>query len=60
MEYAAVIYDAMNVIVRVEERPDERRARKAGEFYTKRRPGWWYTVAEGEDVIDMFKGLINA
>ena len=60
MEYAAVIYDAMNVIVRVEERLDERRARKAGEFYTKRRLGWWYKIVNGPDAIEMYKAMINA
>lgn len=58
MKYAAVIYDPMNIIVRVEERPDEKRARKAGEFFT-RRPGYWYKVVSGHEIIGMYKAMIN-
>ena len=56
-EYAAIIRDRMNVIIRVEERPTEQRAIKAGQFWTKR--GGWFTVAQGREVIDMFKQMIN-
>ena len=59
MDYAAIIRDAMNVIVRVEERPTEERARKAGEFYTK-GTGWWFQIAQGRDAIEMYKAMINA
>lgn len=58
-KYAAVIYDPMNIIVRVEERPDEKRARKAGDFYTK-KPGYWYWIAKGRESIEMYKAMINA
>lgn len=60
MGYAAVIRDKFNVIIKVEERPTLDRAIKAGEFYLKRIIGSWYSIAEGQDVIDMFKTLINA
>lgn len=56
-EYAAVIYDRFNVVVRVEERPSEPRAVKAGEFFT--RLGGWYQVVRGRDDIEMYKGLLN-
>ncbi len=58
-EYAAVIYDRFNVIIRVEERPDEKRARRAGDFYT-RMPGYWYRLAHGRESIEMYKAMINA
>lgn len=58
-EYAAVIYDPKNIIVRVEERPDEKRARKAGDFFT-RTPGYWYWLAVGRESIEMYKAMINA
>ena len=58
MKYAAVIYDQWNVVTRVEERPSEERARKAGMFLT--RQGGWFKVVSGADEIDMYKGLINA
>lgn len=57
MKYAAVIYDPMNIIVRVEERPTEDRAIKAGEFFAKR--GYWYLIASERD-IEMYKAMINA
>lgn len=56
-KFAAIIRDKMNIIVRVEERPTEERARKAGEFFTKR--GGWYTIAEGAEEIEMYKTMIN-
>lgn len=59
MKYAAVIRDNMNVIVRVEERPTEARAIMAGQFFTKNHRGWWWSIAHGEDVIEMFKSMIN-
>ena len=59
MRYAAVIHDRMNVVVRVEERPTEERAEKAGQFWTSRNRGWWYLIATNYD-IDMYKELINA
>lgn len=60
MEYAAVIRDSFNIIIRVEERPTLERAVKAGNFFQKRINGSWFTIAEGNDVIDMFKGLVNS
>ena len=60
MKYAAVIRDNWNVIVRVEERATEERARKAAEFFTKNHRGWWWTIAIGEREIELFKSLINA
>ena len=57
MKYAAVIHDKWNVIVRVEERPTEERAIKAGEFFAKR--GYWYLIASERD-IEMYKSMINA
>ena len=60
MKYAAVIYDPMNIIVRVEERPTHERATKAGRFFTRNRRGWWYHVAQGEEEIELSKALINA
>ena len=60
MKYAAVIRDNWNVIVRVEERLTEERAKKAAIFYTKNHPGWWWTIAIGEHEIELFKSLINA
>ena len=60
MKYAAVIRDSRNVIVRVEERPTEARAIMAGQFFERRNRGWWWSIAHGDDVIDMFKRLINA
>lgn len=59
MRYAAVVRDNMNVIVRVEERPTELRAIRAGQFFTNNHPGWWWSVAHGEDIIEMFKSMIN-
>lgn len=56
--YAAVIYDPMNIIVRVEERPTWERAEKAGNFYTK-RAGWWFQIVEGRELIEMSKRMIN-
>ena len=55
-KYAAVIYDAHNVIVRVEERPTEERAQKAGEFWT--RFDGWYRVVKDEEV-ELSKAMIN-
>lgn len=56
-KFAAVIYDRMNVITRVEERPSEERANKAGRFWT--RVSGWYKVVTGSDEIDMYKAMIN-
>ena len=56
-EYAAVIYDQRNVIIRVEERPTAERAEKAGEFFTKR--AGWFKVVGGREAIDMYKAMIN-
>ena len=56
-EYAAVIYDRFNVIVKVEERPTAVRAMKAGEFWT--RVSGWYQIVSGEDNIEMYKAMIN-
>ena len=58
MEFAAVIYDPMNIVTRVEERPTYERAEKAGNFFTK-RPGWWFQVVEGREYIEMAKATIN-
>lgn len=57
--YAAVIYDPMNIVVRVEERPTRERAEKAGKFYTK-RAGWWYLIVSDWHDIELYKALINA
>lgn len=57
-EYAAVIYDRFNVIIRVEERPTAERAMRAGEFWT--RISGWYQIAEGRESIEMYKAMINA
>ena len=59
MTYAAIIRDSFNVIIKVEERPTQERALKAGKFFEKRIKGSWFSIAEGKDVIDMFKTLIN-
>ena len=61
MKYAAVIRDNWNVIVRVEERPTEEQAVKAGQFFTRLKncSGAWFRVVEGDDV-DFYKALINA
>lgn len=56
-EYAAVIYNRMNIIVRVEERPTMERAEMAGEFWTKF--GGWYKVVSGRESIEMYKAMIN-
>ena len=56
--YAAVIYDKMNIITRVEERPTEERAEKAGAFFTRR--GGWFRVTDDQDDIELSKVLINA
>lgn len=56
--FAAVIYDPMNIIVRVEERPSEKSARRAGDFYTS-EPGYWYWLAYGRESIEMYKAMIN-
>lgn len=56
-EYAAVIYNRMNIIVRVEERPTMERAKKAGEFWAKF--GGWYKVVSGRESIEMYKAMIN-
>lgn len=56
-EYAAVIYDRFNVIVKVEERPTAERAMKAGEFWT--RVSGWYKIVSGADDIEMYKAMIN-
>ena len=56
--YAAVIYDPMNIVTRVEERPTRERAEKAGNFFT-RRAGWWYQIVEGREDIEMSKATIN-
>ena len=60
MKTAAVIYDRMNVVTRVEERPTAPRALAAGEFYTRNNPGSWYKLVQGNEEIEMYKGLINA
>ena len=60
MTYAAVIRDSFNVIIKVEERPTQERGVKAGRFYENRIPGSWFSIAEGADVIGMFKALVNA
>lgn len=57
-KYAAVIYDHHNIVTRVEERPTEDRANRDGQFWT--RMTGWYKVVEGEEEIEMYKGLINA
>lgn len=59
MKYAAVIYDRLNIVVKVEERPSEERANKAGEFFVGRNSGWWYQVVAGEENIEMYKAMIN-
>ncbi len=59
MTFAAIIRDSFNVIIKVEERPTQERAVKAGRFYENRIKGSWFTIAEGEPVIDMFKALVN-
>ena len=61
MNYAAVIYNYWNVVIRVEERPTRDRAVKAGIFFTglKNHSGAWYQVVEGNDV-EFYKALINA
>lgn len=61
MKYAAVIYDYYNVVIRVEERPTEERAIRAGQFYTRLKncSGAWYRVVSGDDV-EFYKALINA
>ena len=56
--YAAIIYDAMNIITRVEERPNEERATRAGSFYT--RLGGWFRVTDDPEDIELSKVLINA
>ena len=56
--YAAIIYDAMNIITRVEERPNEERATSAGSFYT--RLGGWFRVTDDPEDIELSKVLINA
>lgn len=58
--YAAVIYDPMNIVSRVEVRPTKERAMKAGAFFTVGRKGWWWIVAEGDEEIELYKSLINA
>lgn len=58
MKYAAVIYDRMNVIVRVEERPSRERAERAGSFWTK-YTGWFKVVEGDEDLVGMYKAMIN-
>ena len=60
MDYAAIIRDRFNVIIKVEERPTLERAFKAGNFFKNRIPGSWFSIAEGADVIGMFKELVNA
>lgn len=57
--YAAVIYDAMNIVTRVEERTTRERAEKAGKFYTK-QAGWWYLIVSDWHDIELYKALINA
>lgn len=59
MKYAAVIRDRWNIIVRVEERPSKVQANRAGEFFERRNKGWWFTVAEGEEDIELYKAMIN-
>ena len=56
-KFAAIIYDKMNIIVRVEERPTRERAEMAGRFFT-RRTGW-YKIAQGAEDIEMYKAIIN-
>lgn len=56
--YAAIIYDKMNIITRVEVRPTEERAKIAGEFFTRR--SGWYRITNNEDDIEISKELINA
>lgn len=56
-EFAAVIYDRMNIIVRVEERLSAAAAWRAGNFWTKF--GGWFKVVEGREEIDMYKAMIN-
>jgi len=56
--YVAVIYDRMNVIVRVEERPSRERAEMAGKFWTK-CAGWFKVVEGDEDLVGMYKAMIN-
>ena len=55
--YAAIIYDKMNIITRVEVRPTEERAKGAGEFFTRR--SGWYRITNNEDDIEISKELIN-
>ena len=59
MDYAAIIRDRFNIIIKVEERPTLERALKAGSFFKNRIPGSWFSIAEGADVIGMFKVLVN-
>lgn len=56
--FAAIIYDSMNVITRVEERPTKERAIRAGAFY--RRLGGWFRVTDDQEDIELSKVLINA
>lgn len=56
--YAAIIYDKMNIITRVEERPTKERAAKAGVFYTTL--GGWFRVTDDQEDIELSKALINA